>query len=182
MVNLGKRQQEFREIMDMIANLFLRAKHWQMFLLFAGVAFIGDVVALASSMSAPAQSPEDFGKLGLSFGIVMVLFMFCFLGWFWSMGSFLSSIVQPALKLNTRLFHFALVYPALYVFVFIALFQSSTTNPALLAIIFPLHSLAVFCMFTIYISYPRVSRWRRQAGQYHSTTTRDHSFSSGFSP
>ncbi len=48
MVNLGKRQQEFREIMDMIANLFLRAKHWQMFLLFAGVAFIGDVVALAS--------------------------------------------------------------------------------------------------------------------------------------
>ncbi len=147
MVNLGKRQQEFREIMDMIANLFLRAKHWQMFLLFAGVAFIGDVVALASSMSAPAQSPEDFGKLGLSFGIVMVLFMFCFLGWFWSMGSFLSSIVQPALKLNTRLFHFALVYPALYVFVFIALFQSSTTNPALLAIIFPLHFFAMFCIF-----------------------------------
>ncbi len=28
-----------------------------------------------------------------------------------------------------------------------ALFQSTTTNPALLAIIFPLHSLAVFCMF-----------------------------------
>src|SRR6266705_2028722 len=131
MVNLGKRQQEFREIMDMIANLFLRAKHWHIFLLLVGVGFIGDVALVAGSMSAPAQSPEDFGKLGLSFGIVMVLFMFCFLGWFWSMGSFLSSIVQPAL----------------YVFVFIALFQSSTTNPALLAIIFPLHFFAMFCIF-----------------------------------
>src|SRR6266699_7334798 len=68
MVNLGKRQQEFREIMDMIANLFLRAKHWHIFLLLVGVGFIGDVALVAGSMSAPAQSPEDFGKLGLSFG------------------------------------------------------------------------------------------------------------------
>ena len=133
--------------MDMIANVFLRAKHWQIFLLLVGVGFVGDIVAIASSMSVTAQSPEGFGKIGLPLGFVMALFMFCFLGWFWSMGSFLSSIVQPSLRLKMGFFRFALVYPGLYIFVFMALFLSTTTNPALLAIIFPLHFLAMFCMF-----------------------------------
>src|SRR6266699_160568 len=113
MVNLGKRQQEFREIMDMIANLFLRAKHWHIFLLLVGVGFIGDVALVAGSMSAPAQSPENSLKIGLPFEIVTRLFMFCFLGWFWSMGSFLSSVVQPSLRLKMGFFRFALVYPGL---------------------------------------------------------------------
>ena len=133
--------------MDTIASLFLRAKHWQIFLLLVGVGFVGDVVAIASSISVTAQSPEVFGKIGLPLGFVMTLFMFCFLGWFWSMGSFLSSIVQPPLRLKTGFFRFALVYPGLYIFVFMALFLSTTTNPALLAIILPLHFLAMFCMF-----------------------------------
>jgi hypothetical protein len=133
--------------MDAIARFFLRAKHWQIFLLLVGIGFIGDVALVVSSISVTAQSPENFGKLSLPFGLVTVLFMCCFLGWFWSMGSFLSSIVRPALRLNTRFFRFALVYPGLYILVFIALFQSLTTNPALLAIIFPLHFFAVFCIF-----------------------------------
>jgi hypothetical protein len=99
--------------MDAIARFFLRAKHWQIFLLLVGVGFIGDAALVASSMSATAQSPKDFGKLGLPFGIVTVLFMFCFLGWFWSMGTFLSSMVSPSIRLKTRFFRFALVYPAL---------------------------------------------------------------------
>jgi len=133
--------------MDMIANLFLRAKHWQIFALLVGVGFVGDVVLIVSSISATARSPQDFGKIGLPFGFVMALFMFFFLGWFWSMGSFLSSIVQPSLRLKMGFFRFALVYPGLYIFVFMALFQSSTTNPALLAIIFPFHFFAMFCIF-----------------------------------
>jgi hypothetical protein len=133
--------------MDAIARFFLRAKHWQIFLLLVGVGFIGDVALVASSMSATAQSPKDLGKLGLPFGIVTVLFMICFLGWFWSMGTFLSSMVAPAIRLKAGFFRFALVYPGLYIFLFFALFQSTTTNPALFAIIFPLHFLATFCMF-----------------------------------
>ncbi len=133
--------------MDMISSLFLRAKHWQIFLLLVGVGLVGDIVLAASSISTTAQSPEDFGKVSLRFGFVTVPFMICFLGWFWSMGSFLSSIVRPALRLNTKFFHFALVYPGLYIFVFIALFQTFTTYPALLAIILPLHFFAIFCIF-----------------------------------
>lgn len=133
--------------MEAIARFFLRAKHWQIFLLLVGIGFIGDVVLVASSISATPQSPEDVAKIGLPFGIVTVLFMVCFLGWFWSMGTFLSSIVRPALRLKTRFFRFALVYPGLYIFVFIALFQSVTTNPALFLIIFPFHFFAMFCIF-----------------------------------
>ena len=130
--------------MNVIVSFFLRAKHWQIFFLLVAVSFVGDV-AIMSSIWATPRSPEDFGKITLLFGAVMVLFMFCFLGWLWSMGSFLTSIVQPTLRLNTGFFHFALIYPALYIFVFLALFQS--TKPALLAIIFPLHLFAMFCMF-----------------------------------
>ncbi len=133
--------------MDAIARFFLRAKHWQIFLLLVGVSFVGDVVFVASSISTIAQSPKDFGKIGLPFGFLTALFMCCFLGWFWSMGSFLSSIVEPSLRLKMGFFRFALVYPGLYIFVFMALFQSSTTNPALVAIIFPLHFFAMFCLF-----------------------------------
>jgi hypothetical protein len=133
--------------MDKIANLFLRAKHWQIFLLLFGLGFVGNVVAIVNSISVTARSPEDFGKVGIPLVIVMVLFMFCFLGWFWSMGSFLGSIVQPSLRLKTGFFRFALVYPGPYIFVFMALFQRTTTNPALLAIIFPFHLLAMFCIF-----------------------------------
>jgi len=131
----------------MINNLFLRAKHWQIFLLLIGVGFAGDVAAIASSICATSRSPEDFVKISISIGLMTALFMFCFLGWFWSMGSFLSSIVQPSLRLKAGFFRFALVYPGLYIFVFIALFQSTTTNPVLFAIILPLHFFAMFCMF-----------------------------------
>jgi hypothetical protein len=130
-----------------IASFFVRAKHWQIFILLVGVGFVGDVVAVVSSISETARSPQDFGKIGLPLGFVTVLFMFCFLGWFWSMGSFLSSIVQPSLRLKMGFFRFALVYPGLYIFVFMALFLRTTSNPALLAIIFPLHFFAMFCIF-----------------------------------
>jgi uncharacterized RDD family membrane protein YckC len=76
-----------------------------------------------------------------------VLLMLCLLAWFWSMGSFLSSIVQQTLRLKMGFFRFALIYPLLYIFVFVTLFQSSNTKPQLLAIIFPLHFFAVFCVF-----------------------------------
>ena len=55
--------------------------------------------------------------------------------------------VQPALRLKMGFFRFALVYPGLYIFVFMVLFQSTSTNLALFAIILPLHFFAMFCMF-----------------------------------
>jgi hypothetical protein len=132
--------------MSLIATYFLRAKHWQLFLLLFGIGFVGSGAATAFEL-ATARSPEDFLKVGAPFMVVMALFTFCVLTWLWSMGSFLSSIVPPSLKLKMRFFRFALLYPAAYIFVFVALFQNISTNPVFLALVFPLHFFAMFCMF-----------------------------------
>ena len=129
--------------MNLIVRFFLRARHWQIFLLIFGVFCVGQVVIMSSP---PVRSPEDFWEAGLLLGVVMVLlFTLCFLAWFWSIGSFLSSIVQPALRLKIGFFRFALVYPALYIFAFIPFFLS--LKPVLFAVIFPLHLFAMFCLF-----------------------------------
>jgi hypothetical protein len=132
--------------MGTIVKFFLRAKHWQIFLLLFGVGYGGGFAAMLFSLTA-AGSPEELLKVSLPFAFVMVLFMFCLIAWLWSMGSFLRSIVLPALRLKMGFFRFALIYPTLYIFIFIALFQSASTRPELLAAIFPLHFFAMFCMF-----------------------------------
>jgi len=130
--------------MNLIASFFLRAKHWQLFLLLVGIGFVGDIGIFATISTTPS-SPQALGRATDLMEIVMVPFMFCFLGWFWSMGSFLSSILQPIVRVKTRFLGFAIVYPGLYMFVFFALFLS--TKPWMVAVIFPLHLFAMFCIF-----------------------------------
>jgi hypothetical protein len=130
--------------MNVVTSFFLRAKHWQIFLLVFGVYFAGELVLMCITV-VKMGSADDFAKFELPFGFVMAFFMSAFFMWFWSMGSFLSSIVQPALKLKTAFFRFALIYPGLYGILFIATFQKF--QPRLLAVIVPLHLFAMFCMF-----------------------------------
>jgi hypothetical protein len=129
--------------MDTIASFFLRAKHWQIFGLLFGLYIFGAVVVVA--LPAAPLSPGSLGAGRLAFGAVVALLMVSLLAWFWSMGSFLSSIVQPGLRLKGGFFRFALIYPFLYIFAFIPFFLSP--RPVLFAVIFPLHLFAMFCMF-----------------------------------
>jgi hypothetical protein len=128
--------------LNWIASFFLRAKHWQIFVLLFGVMLVGQVSVMISVLTV-ARSAQGFGK-GISlFWVATVLSMGCFEAWFWSMGSFLNCVVHPKLRLRLHLFRFAIIYPALYVFLFIALFERT----AFFSVIFPLHLLAMFCMF-----------------------------------
>jgi len=122
--------------MSNIRDYFLRAKHWQIFLMFL-VFFLLSPVALFSSTKV---GPPAF--IGLT-----IVYELCFLFWFWSMGSFLSMVVQPRLRLNMRFFLFALAYPLLYSLVFFWYFES----PSPAAVIIPLHLFAMFCI--IYVLY-----------------------------
>jgi predicted branched-subunit amino acid permease len=58
---------------------------------------------------------------------------------------FLNSIIPPSLRPKVRLFRFTFVFPAIYIFIFIAVFMNPTISRV--AVIMPLHCLAVFCMF-----------------------------------
>jgi hypothetical protein len=130
--------------MNKIAALFLRAKHWQIFLVLFGGMSVGQV-AMIGSMATTAGAPEGIVRINPLIAVITGLLMSSFLGWFWSMGSFLSSIVQPALKLKMGFFRFALFYAAIYLPVFMVLFQS--LNPTVSAVIMPFHFFAMYCIF-----------------------------------
>jgi len=92
------------------------------------------------------MTAQDFGKGLLPFWGLTLLLAFCFNAWFWAMGSFLNSIVQPKLRPGVGFFRFALVYPILYIPVFIFMVLRPL-HPAMLEVTLPLHLLAMFCMF-----------------------------------
>lgn len=129
--------------MKVIFSFFLRAKHWQIFVLFVGYEVVSNLITLPAF--AGADSAQGFGRLMLINGIVTVPFLLFLLAWFWSMGSFLNSIVKPSLKLNADFFGFSLLYPPLYVLVFFLTIMKASPSP-FVALILPFHLFAMFCL------------------------------------
>src|SRR2546421_9816618 len=67
--------------MNSIERFFLRAKHWQIFLLIVGVCFVGQMTVV-TSMATQLLSADDFDRTARLFGGMTVVFMLFFLGWF----------------------------------------------------------------------------------------------------
>jgi hypothetical protein len=131
--------------MNLVTRFFLRAKHWQIFLLIFGTYCVGEILALNSVVAGPS---ERVGGFGILFWVSMVLFGFCFLAWFWAMGSFLDAIVRPELKMKLGFFRFALIYSVFYAFFFFRFVLS--IHPAQLFLIVPLHLFAMFCILYMF--------------------------------
>jgi len=127
-----------------ITSFFLRAKHWQIFILVFGVYFVSQMALVGSILVSP-HSQEVFSKGGLLAGLVMTLSTLGLFVWFWSLGSYFNSIVQRELRMKSGFFRVALIYPPFYFVFFIATFQSS--SPGLFGLIIPLHLFAMVCMF-----------------------------------
>jgi hypothetical protein len=132
--------------MSGVAKFFLRAKHWQIFILVFGVYLVGQIVVMDSIVARP-QSEEILAKGGLPIGLLLALSTLGFFAWFWSMGSFFSAIAKPELRLKSGFFRTALIYPLFYFVLFIATFPSF--RPGLVALILPLHLFAMFCIFYV---------------------------------
>ena len=127
--------------MNVVSTFFLRAKHWQIFLILFVATFVGGGVLLASFPQSPT-----FDLLN---GIVTAIFLLFFYTWLWSMGSFLNSIAPPKLTPNKNFFAFSLAYPVLYIVVFFLLIRQATSRPSaspFLILILPFHLLAMFCL------------------------------------
>jgi hypothetical protein len=130
--------------MNWIERLFVRANHWQIFLLFV-LAFAVGEFPLIGNLTAAVPSREGYaGGLVLT-EIATAVAAWCFLLWLWSLGSLLTSVVPPALKLKKRFFLFTILCSAIYVPVSIGLFQS--IDGKLFLVTIPFHVFAVFCMF-----------------------------------
>ncbi|MGO3182006.1 MAG: hypothetical protein ACTIJ9_04165 [Aequorivita sp.] len=133
-------------------KLFLKAKHWQLFILMVGVPFLFQIFTVVYVIAT------DSPLLALStFPIFMLLFVVIFFGWFWSIGVGLHRFLPEHHGLNLKRFKLFFFIPLLYI---IALMLSmmafgvfSEFPPAEemvligFAVILPLHLFSMFCMF-----------------------------------
>jgi hypothetical protein len=125
--------------MNGLADFFLRAKHWQLFLLLFVLPILVEIAAIGY-LPTTMRSWRDLGPGGLIFLGLMWIDMLCLIAWLWAMGSFLNSLQKPGLTLKLPLFRVALLYPPVYGVVF---FLADLPAWAVL----PLHLFALFCLF-----------------------------------
>jgi|HubBroStandDraft_4_1064222.scaffolds.fasta_scaffold183667_3 hypothetical protein len=120
--------------MSTIETFFLRAKHWQVFLVFC-ISSVAEAVAL------------HFAPLTVSLpsALASASVIYVYLAWLWSMGSFLHSILPSPLRIKIPSFRFTLIYSAVYAVASLAFFDHLDSARAF-AIIFLPHLLALFCM------------------------------------
>ena len=126
-----------------LANLFLRAKHWQLFLLLFVFPTLVQLTAIGYRTTT-LRSWKDLGPGGFIYLGLMWIAMLCLIAWLWAMGSFLNHLQNPGVRLKRPFFLVALLYPPVYGTVF---FFADLPSKVIL----PLHLFAIFCL--IYCFY-----------------------------
>lgn len=143
---------------------FLKAKHWQLFLLTFGIPMGFQFIMMGSMISNIGTSTNSdptimFNYMKL-FPIIMLVFMGIFFGWFWSVAIGLQSKVPENVKMKIKKFKVFFFIPMIYILL-ITLFMlismnglmTNGTEPGgaiigfLFAIIVPLHLFSMFCIF-----------------------------------
>jgi ABC-type multidrug transport system fused ATPase/permease subunit len=155
-----------------LTERFLRAKHWQIFLLVFGVPVLFQMIMLGAMIAiigtdvsnGGQPDPQTFmGSFFAFFALLMVIVGATFFGWFWSIGIGLQEKIPVNARMKTGMFKVCFFFPLIYITIFVIgmaamMFGLSSmiennVQPApafifgSMAIIFPLHLFAMFCMF-----------------------------------
>jgi hypothetical protein len=136
-------------------DMFLNAKHWQIFLITFGLPLILEI------LSIPYMILGNNSLIIMKvMPFLMVVSMVGFFGWLWAIGVNLQQALPDELKLNTGKFKVFLFLPVLYILIFFV-FMHSVMVGAMesgrgigsppFALIFPMHLFAMFCI--IYCLY-----------------------------
>lgn len=155
-----------------MTNFFLKAKHWQLFLLifvvpitFQMLLLIGVFTSILTA-EANGQEPNPFVIFEYIkwFPLVMIFYVGTYYGWFWTIGTRMQPLVPHDVKLKVTRFKVLLLVPIIYLSVAMMLlvFIFNTFNPAgiepgnvpdlrllplLMIIVIPVHFFAMFCIF-----------------------------------
>ena len=133
--------------MDATKSLFIRAKHWQLFLLFAIFFIVGTGALLVTIVSSPERA---LGR-PWPFFAAMELLALSLAAWQWSVGDFLNSTVPLPFRMKPTLFRVTVLFVPLYLPVFIVFLENLNhwRSAALIllsfAIIIPMHLFAFCC-------------------------------------
>jgi hypothetical protein len=150
-----------------LTDRFLRAKHWQLFLLTFGIPMIFQFIMMGTMLASigigTEPDPTTLFSLFSFFPILMIIFVGTFFGWFWAIAIGLQSKLPTHIKMKTNMFKVFFFIPITYMLLFsigigavmyilpdmvetgqelnLGLMLSST------AIILPLHFFSMFCIF-----------------------------------
>ena len=134
--------------MKMISRFFLRAEHWQVFLIVMGT-YVGGSVAMAYSFPTLRITVGIDTKRQFLAGAMMAVAMSGLLAWFYSIGYFFNSITRPELRLKTSFFLFSVGYPPIFFAFYLGNIIGDKTRIG--AFIFPLLILYMVCI--LYLLY-----------------------------
>ncbi|HXY79466.1 MAG TPA: hypothetical protein VEI08_02395 [Candidatus Bathyarchaeia archaeon] len=98
---------------DKVADLLLRAKHWQIFFLLLGTYVLA---VMATTRLSPRLSPRTGHEVAwatLLIGAGIAPYVLSIFGWLWAAGLLFNANVKPELRLRTGFFRFAVVYVVL---------------------------------------------------------------------
>ncbi len=151
-----------------MTDRFLKAKHWQLFLLTFGIPVIFQFILMGSMFAnLSTNTNPDPGKMlnyMKSFPIIMVLFMAIFFGWYWSVAIGLQKKVPENVIMKVKKFKIFFFIPIVYMICFMIFMTfamdgliSNRREPnvgiivSMFAVIVPLHLFSMFCIFFHYI-------------------------------
>ncbi len=153
-----------------MVNRFLKAKHWQLFLLVFGLPIILQFILFGYMFSSMlAQTNPDPMKMmnGMRWTPLLVLPIYgIFFGWLWSIAIGLQNKIPENVKMKVKKFKVLFFIPLIYISVIMVYFSFAFSSfiqmdqapqvesmLGLFAVIFPLHLFSMFCIFyTLYFA------------------------------
>lgn len=143
---------------------FLKAKHWQLFILWFGLPMAAQVVFMVSAFSLAIKETQPdiesmFGGVALML-VIVLLAGGILMTWYWSLAMGLQSKIPEGIPMKTQRFTLFFFFPVIYIACFIGFFayimlhifdDPDAVQPEMMftsmAIIVPFHLFAIFCMF-----------------------------------
>lgn len=147
-----------------MTDRFLKAKHWQLFLLTFGIPLILQIVMMVSLFTnfASQANPDPTMMFNYMkfFPVIMILLIAIFFGWFWSVAIGLQKKVPENVTMKVKKFKIFFFIPLVYILAFLTFFSVSMSGlvyadpepnagiiGGLFAVIFPFHMFSIFCIF-----------------------------------
>lgn len=129
---------------------FLRAKHWQIFIVIFIIPYSLQIIAMTIIKN-------DIERIGIISPFIMVIFFLALFGWFWSIATGLLMKIPGGIKMKIRKFKILVIIPMVYIPLAFGLMNSifdigandsGDPNGAIIGfsfmIMFPLHILSIF--------------------------------------
>lgn len=150
-------------------NLYLKAKHWQLFILMLGIPLAYQLFTI-SQLFGPHSHPNPISEGGAGvtevlndnifyydyFPYIMILYVIMFFGWFWSIAIGLQKKIPSEIKMKIKKFKVLFFIPLIYIIsimlLMAGLFSGTEINSFSLIgwplyIIVLLHLFSMFCIF-----------------------------------